>query len=154
MEKEISDYMELEKDNKPRHLPGYNYCGPGTKVVTSLENNVPAINGLDEGCRVHDVEYMEFAGDKEGLENSDEKLINTSKSWRKQSDYTTQRKNFFSKVYDWLSSKGVEKVFQGKKLLEKIKVIDSVDFTRKLSKKPISEEREMGRYLKRKFLNK
>lgn len=35
------------------HLPGYNYCGPGTK---SLEKR--AINKLDEFCKDHDIAYQ------------------------------------------------------------------------------------------------
>ena len=41
-------------DNLPvsLHVPGYNYCGPGTKL-----RGQPAVNKLDEYCKQHDIFY-------------------------------------------------------------------------------------------------
>ena len=36
-----------------RHIPGYNYCGPGTEDFT-----VTPRNALDRACRSHDLAYM------------------------------------------------------------------------------------------------
>lgn len=36
-----------------RHIPGYNYCGPGTEDFTAT----PA-NALDSACRQHDLAYI------------------------------------------------------------------------------------------------
>ena len=36
-----------------RHIPGYNYCGPGTEDFT-----VDPINPLDAACRQHDLAYI------------------------------------------------------------------------------------------------
>lgn len=41
------------------HLPGYNYCGPGTKLSKRLARNDPGINELDEACKEHDIAYSE-----------------------------------------------------------------------------------------------
>ena len=153
MEEKIKKYIEQEKSNKPLHIPGYNYCGPGTKVVTSITNNVKPINDLDEGCRVHDVEYLEFAGNPEKIIESDKRLINVSQKWRDSKKYKDQRRGFFSKIYDWFSSKGVEKVFQGKRLLEKYKILDPVGFAQKLSNRSFKEDVEIGKYLKSKYFN-
>ena len=35
-----------------RHLPGYNYCGPGTKDFSKKPKNA-----LDRACREHDLAY-------------------------------------------------------------------------------------------------
>lgn len=43
--------MRTEQKGKEWHLPGYNYCGPGTKVVTRLVRGDKGINNLDEGCK-------------------------------------------------------------------------------------------------------
>ena len=150
-EQEINDYIESEKTNKPMHLPGYKYCGPGTKVVTSIMGNIKPINNLDDGCQVHDIEYMEYAGDREKIEESDKKLMNVSKNWRNSSDYRKTRKGFMSKIYDWFSSNLVNKTFGAKKWLEKLKIVDPVEFAKKLSKKPVDLERKVGRMLKRKL---
>lgn len=39
------------------HIPGYNYCGPGTKLQSRLARNDLGINPLDEACKVHDIAY-------------------------------------------------------------------------------------------------
>ena len=36
----------------PLHVPGYSYCGPGTKL-----KGQPAVNKLDEYCKQHDIFY-------------------------------------------------------------------------------------------------
>ncbi len=36
-----------------RHIPGYNYCGPGTEDFT-----VDPVNSLDAACREHDLAYI------------------------------------------------------------------------------------------------
>jgi len=41
------------------HLPGYNYCGPGTKLTKRLARGDKGINGLDEACREHDIAYSQ-----------------------------------------------------------------------------------------------
>ncbi|XP_044766921.1 uncharacterized protein LOC123322902 [Coccinella septempunctata] len=39
------------------HLPGYHYCGPGTRLSERLARNDPGINKLDEACKEHDIAY-------------------------------------------------------------------------------------------------
>lgn len=41
------------------HLPGYNYCGPGTKLEQRLQRNDRGINPLDEACKFHDLAYSQ-----------------------------------------------------------------------------------------------
>ena len=42
------------------HLPGYNYCGPGTKLFERLARGDQGINPLDNACKVHDITYSEY----------------------------------------------------------------------------------------------
>lgn len=42
------------------HLPGYNYCGPGTKLSKRLQRGDKGINPLDEACKEHDIAYSKF----------------------------------------------------------------------------------------------
>jgi hypothetical protein len=42
------------------HIPGYNYCGPGTKLKTRLARGDHGINKLDEACKQHDIAYHNF----------------------------------------------------------------------------------------------
>lgn len=39
------------------HVPGYQYCGPGTKLSERLARNEKGVNKLDQYCRLHDIAY-------------------------------------------------------------------------------------------------
>ncbi|KAE9523730.1 hypothetical protein AGLY_015871 [Aphis glycines] len=39
------------------HVPGYQYCGPGTKLKKRLVRGDKGINPLDAACRDHDIAY-------------------------------------------------------------------------------------------------
>lgn len=39
------------------HIPGYQFCGPGTKLHKRLARGDPGINPLDKACREHDIAY-------------------------------------------------------------------------------------------------
>lgn len=39
------------------HLPGYQYCGPGTKLKERLARGDQGINALDRACKEHDIAY-------------------------------------------------------------------------------------------------
>lgn len=41
------------------HLPGYQFCGPGTKLKKRLDRGDKGINPLDAACRVHDIAYSQ-----------------------------------------------------------------------------------------------
>jgi len=41
------------------HLPGYNFCGPGTELEKRLARGDNPINALDAGCLVHDIVYSD-----------------------------------------------------------------------------------------------
>ncbi|CAK1599126.1 unnamed protein product [Parnassius mnemosyne] len=46
-------------DNLPfeLHLPGYQFCGHGTKLQKRLLKGDRGINKLDEACMLHDIAY-------------------------------------------------------------------------------------------------
>lgn len=39
------------------HIPGYNFCGPGTRLAQRLARGDRGINELDEACKNHDIAY-------------------------------------------------------------------------------------------------
>ena len=41
------------------HLPGYQFCGPGTKLQKRLQRGDIGINALDAACREHDIAYSQ-----------------------------------------------------------------------------------------------
>lgn len=42
-------------DTKEQHLPGMNYCGPGTNVARRIANGVQPMDALDKACLEHDM---------------------------------------------------------------------------------------------------
>lgn len=53
-------------DNLPveLHIPGYQYCGPGTKLQKRLARGDKGINPLDAACKTHDIEYSKSSDTK------------------------------------------------------------------------------------------
>lgn len=47
------------------HLPGYRFCGPGTRLQTRLKSGQRGVNRLDELCRGHDIAYSLSSGGSE-----------------------------------------------------------------------------------------
>jgi hypothetical protein len=62
------------------HLPGYNFCGPGTKLEARLARGDRGINALDEACREHDIAYATYK-DNERRRVADRKLA--AKAWER-----------------------------------------------------------------------
>lgn len=46
------------------HLPGYQYCGPGTNLQKRLTRGDSGINKLDTACKAHDIAYSKFQDSK------------------------------------------------------------------------------------------
>lgn len=55
------------------HIPGYRFCGPGTKLDKRLQRNDQPINRVDLACREHDIQYSQFK-DNESRRMADKKL--------------------------------------------------------------------------------
>ncbi|EFN63262.1 hypothetical protein EAG_08149, partial [Camponotus floridanus] len=39
------------------HIPGYQFCGPGTRLAKQLARDDRGVNPLDAVCREHDFAY-------------------------------------------------------------------------------------------------
>jgi hypothetical protein len=127
----LNKYIDLEnKYNVEYHIPGYNYCGPGTKVITRFINNINGINPLDCACKLHDVEYFMYAGNDKLLADSDQKLINAA----------TKEGGYASFL--------VSNIFELKKYLEKLGIITPSGFATILAKDtPLHIQNAIGNYL-------
>lgn len=62
------------------HIPGYQYCGPGTKLQKRLARGDPGINPLDQACKQHDIIYAKYAKGPERYE-ADKLLV--KKAWNR-----------------------------------------------------------------------
>lgn len=81
------------------HLPGYNYCGPGTKLSKRLARGDRGVNKLDEACMYHDIAYANHT-DLSNRHKADLQLLNMAKQRLKSKD---ARKG--EKLSSWLVSK-------------------------------------------------
>lgn len=62
------------------HLPGYQYCGPGTKLTKRISRGDLGINPLDSACKEHDISYNKFK-DIDNRHIADKILI--EKAWQR-----------------------------------------------------------------------
>ena len=63
------------------HLPGYQYCGPGTKLAKRLNRGDPGKNPLDAASKEHDIAYSK---DRENIEerNTADRTL-ADKAWQR-----------------------------------------------------------------------
>lgn len=66
------------------HIPGYQFCGPGTKLQKRLLRGDRGINKLDEACMHHDIAYNNE--DLSVRHKADLELLNMAKKRLKSSD--------------------------------------------------------------------
>lgn len=70
------------QDAKELHLPGYNYCGPGTNVFRRQRSQVQPVNALDRACLLHDLDTEsrgpQRARTKKQIRASDKRLEKSS----------------------------------------------------------------------------
>lgn len=59
------------------HLPGYQFCGPGTKLHKRILRGERGINQLDKACMHHDIAYINK--DSETRREADLQLLNMAK---------------------------------------------------------------------------
>lgn len=66
------------------HIPGYQFCGPGTKLQKRLLRGDRGINKLDEACMYHDIAYNNK--DLKVRHKADLELLNMAKKRLKSKD--------------------------------------------------------------------
>lgn len=62
------------------HIPGYQYCGPGTNLEKRLARGDTGINPLDSACKEHDIAYAKY---NDGEERTKADKILSSKAWKR-----------------------------------------------------------------------
>ena len=63
------------------HIPGYQYCGPGTKLKERLARGDPGINPLDAACKEHDIAYSKNRDNFNARHAADRVL--TERAWKR-----------------------------------------------------------------------
>jgi hypothetical protein len=126
---------KLEKKNIEFHIPGYQFCGPGTKVFKRLKRGDKGINKLDEACKLHDIQYLMYAGNNEEIKKADKELRNKAQK--------------IGGIAPYL----VDKIFFFKSLGERMRLWSPAKFANMLSKKmSINEQRIIGKLLYEKYI--
>ena len=82
------------------HLPGYRFCGPGTKLEERIEQD--GINPLDEACKEHDIAYNRHK-DLASRQAADRVL--TDKAWDR---YRSKDTPLGEKVAAWIVTTGIK----------------------------------------------
>lgn len=81
------------------HLPGYNYCGPGTRLQERLNRGDKGINPLDSACMQHDIAYSKNSN-LEDRHKADLELKNMAKRRLKSLDASRGER-----IASWLVNK-------------------------------------------------
>lgn len=81
------------------HLPGYNYCGPGTKLQKRLLRGDRGVNKLDDACMLHDIAYANHK-DLNNRNKADSQLLNMANQRLKSKDAGKGEK-----INSWIVSK-------------------------------------------------
>ena len=63
------------------HIPGYQYCGPGTKLAKRLARGDLGINPLDAACKEHDIAYSRNRENVQARNDADKILA--KKAWNR-----------------------------------------------------------------------
>lgn len=84
------------------HLPGYNYCGPGTQLKKRLLRGDKGVNELDNACMRHDIAYNN-SNNLEDRHKADLDLINMAKQRMKSKNAGTGEK-----LASWLVNKAMK----------------------------------------------
>jgi hypothetical protein len=63
------------------HLPGYQFCGPGTNLEKRLARGDAGVNPLDSACKTHDIAYSKFKDD--GPERFEADKLLSSEAWNR-----------------------------------------------------------------------
>jgi hypothetical protein len=91
------------------HLPGYNFCGPGTKLKKRLARGDKAVNRIDEVCKRHDINYSS-AKSREDIKAADSQMLKEL--------YEIPNPSFKEKVGRFIAYNGIKaKQFFGGSLL-------------------------------------
>ena len=75
--KKGSGFLNKVINNLPieLHIPGYQFCGPGTKLKDRLARGDSGINSLDAACKQHDIVYSKNPNDLTERHSADKVLV-------------------------------------------------------------------------------
>ena len=87
------------------HIPGYQFCGPGTHLQKRINRGDVGVNALDAACREHDIAYSQ-SNDLSRRHEADKILEN--KAWER-----VKAKDF--SIGERLAALGITGIMKGKR---------------------------------------
>lgn len=100
----FDSYKKAPSDKTEMHIPGYNYCGPGTDVEGRVRRGDRGVNELDCACKQHDIEYLMYQGDSNELRKSDQRLMDAAD---RIIDGINKNSSVTDRVVSFLGAKGI-----------------------------------------------
>ncbi|XP_011059982.1 PREDICTED: uncharacterized protein LOC105149336 [Acromyrmex echinatior] len=101
------------------HIPGYQFCGPGTRLAKRLARGDRGINRLDAACREHDIFAYSRSNDLADRHIADRVLAEKARERITASDSTFGEKAAATAV--WAAMKTKTKLGMGMKRKKKTK---------------------------------
>lgn len=131
------------------HLPGYQYCGPGTKLQERLERGDPGINPLDRACKEHDIAY---SNSKDTSTRNQADLRLAEKAWQR---VKAADAKVGEKINAWLVTNLMKsKAKLGMGIRETNKMKKNSNLTRTKTMKSKSPNKKKNMKTNKKILNK
>lgn len=118
-------FLNALVDNLPveLHIPGFRFCGPGTRVKERVARGDVGINRLDEACKEHDLTYNQHK-DKETRQKADKVLI--EKAWAR---FNAKNASIGEKAAAWIVTNAMKaKLHTGMGLKRKTKRVKKIGF--------------------------
>lgn len=127
------------------HLPGYQYCGPGTRLAERLSRGDPGVNSLDKACKEHDIAYSKYKNTQD--RNIADRILAT-KAWSrvKAGDSNLGERANALLVTNIMNAKskfgmGMLRKKKGKKLGKKLKNIITLSKAMSRARKAIEKQK-------------
>ncbi|KAL6418430.1 hypothetical protein ACFW04_012103 [Cataglyphis niger] len=86
------------------HIPGYQFCGPGTRLAKRLARGDQGVNPLDAACREHDIAYSR-SGDLADRHVADRALAERARERITSSDSTLSERAAATAVWAAMKTK-------------------------------------------------
>jgi len=102
------------------HIPGYQFCGPGTHLEKRLARSDRGINPLDAACREHDIAYS-HSNDLEERHVADRILVEKARKRIIARNSTLRERERATAAAVWAAMKAKTKIGMGMKTKVKTK---------------------------------
>ena len=127
------------------HIPGYQYCGPGTKLEKRLSRGDSGINPLDKACKEHDKAYNK---NKDLASRHQADRILAERAWERVKD---PKSTFGERAAAWLVTTGMKAKMKLGSGLKRRKRNTKTSFRKLIEAARLKRYGDLGRASKRAY---